>query len=562
MNGSSNSAGDGEEIILPPLKKHGLPLFLFRLIRVVFTFFSFDVCLLFPILLILIIAVIGLIVYLATWQIQGIVGCAVAGAVAFAIIMLWLSWARNFPAVPDEKDVARIPVCGSSIDEWPRAPNAPIRGELVAAGGSWFRDSDGRRLLLRGINLAATKLPSSPPKQRVTYLQDDQFYSKGSRGVSFVGRPFPLEEQDLHLGRLRAAGYTCLRFLITWEAVEHDGPGIYDEDYLAYLKAVVERCGDLGICVFIDTHQDVWSRWTGGDGAPSWTLEKVGFALEKLDAAGAAVTEQYSTAAATDYPEMVWNSNNARIAAGTMWTLFFAGNDFAPKTLIDGKEPVQDYLQRHFFAALGKVAEALRDCKNVIGFDILNEPSVGFVGVQDMRDVGPNVFFLGWRVDTWSAIKLGAGETCSVDYFSKPMWIDGKRELNTNKVCAWEKGPNSCVWHENGVWKMGPVSKRPTLLKPNYFAFNPRTGNEIDFLKDYGIPFYLAAAKSIRAHIPDAIIFIEPILDMTDPSLLQKPVLNATEVGAGFVWAPHPPRQPHRWEVLVPFYFLFVHHGF
>lgn len=178
--------------------------------------------------------------------------------------------------------------------------------------------------------------------------------------------------------------------------------------------------------------------------------------MDQLDASEAAVTHQHWTKTKEEhFPKMVWNSNNARLAAGTMWTLFFAGNDFAPKTHIDGV-PVQEYLQSHFLAMMGKVAETLKDESNVVGFDILNEPSVGFVGVQDVRDIGPvsrtlsvcqqsstrflthvavllacqNKYYVGARVDVWSAMKMGVGETCSVDYFCSFMHIDGKRELN------------------------------------------------------------------------------------------------------------------------------------
>jgi len=235
---------------------------------------------------------------------------------------------------------------------------------------------------------------------------------------------------------------------------------------------------------------------------------------------------------------VVWNSNNARLAAGTMWTLFFAGNDFAPKTIIDG-EPVQQYLQGHFCAAMAKVAETLVNEPNVVGFDILNEPSVGFVGVQDARDIGPNNYYVGWRVDPWSAMKMGAGETCEVEYFASFMFLDGKRELNTEQVCAWRDGPTSCVWRENDVWEMSKSTGKPRLLQPRYFATNPRTGDSIDFLKDYGIPFWRLAAEAIRTHIPHAIIYAEPILDMTNPSKEHKPILTADDVGAGFVWASH-----------------------
>jgi hypothetical protein len=75
-----------------------------------------------------------------------------------------------------------------------------------------------------------------PTKPNGASWNKDGFYNVGKGDVSFVGRPFPLTEADEHLQRLRAWGYTFLRFLITWEAVEHDGPGQYDEEYLEYLK--------------------------------------------------------------------------------------------------------------------------------------------------------------------------------------------------------------------------------------------------------------------------------------------------------------------------------------
>jgi hypothetical protein len=91
-----------------------------------------------------------------------------------------------------------------------------------------------------------------------------------TKRVDFVGRPLALEEADEHLGRLRSWGMTFLRFLVTWEAVEHEGPGIYDQAFLDYLLAIIRKCADHELSVFIDPHQDVWSRWTGGDGAPAW----------------------------------------------------------------------------------------------------------------------------------------------------------------------------------------------------------------------------------------------------------------------------------------------------
>src|SRR6185369_2818941 len=123
---------------------------------------------------------------------------------------------------------------------------------MMKTDGIWFKDEQGRALILRGANLGgSTKVPYTP--NGATYRKDG-FYDH--RKVSFVGRPFPLDEADEHLKRLQAWGMTFLRFLITWEAIEHAGPGQYDEAYLDYVTAVVKKAADHGIELFIDPHQD------------------------------------------------------------------------------------------------------------------------------------------------------------------------------------------------------------------------------------------------------------------------------------------------------------------
>ncbi len=153
---------------------------------------------------------------------------------------------------------------------------------MLRVDGPWFKDEDGRTLLLRGVNLGgSSKVPATP--DGATYRREGFF---DHRGASFVGRPFPLREADEHFARLRSWGFTFLRFLVTWEAIEHAGPGVYDHDYLDYVYAVVKRAGEHGIDVFVDPHQDVWSRFSGGDGAPGWTFEAIGMDVTRFAAAG------------------------------------------------------------------------------------------------------------------------------------------------------------------------------------------------------------------------------------------------------------------------------------
>jgi hypothetical protein len=133
---------------------------------------------------------------------------------------------------------------------------------MIRVDRSRFLDECGRTLILRGVNLGgSSKVPAQP--DGATYRRDD---FSDHRNVSFVGRPFPLTEADEHLSRLRAWGLTFLRLLVPWEAVEHSGPGVYDEEYLDYLQRLAAKAADHGFCLFIDPHQDVWSRMSGGVG--------------------------------------------------------------------------------------------------------------------------------------------------------------------------------------------------------------------------------------------------------------------------------------------------------
>jgi hypothetical protein len=175
----------------------------------------------------------------------------------------------------------------------------------------------GRTILLRGVNLSGSaKTPPSAPTHKVLSLRSPEH-------VSFVGRPFPLEQAEEHFARLRAFGMHFLRFVITWESIEHEGPGKYDQEYLETLHKLVRKADEYGLLVWIDPHQDVWSRFTGGDGAPGWTLESVGFDIGNLHATGAAFVHQ---AQGGKLPGLIWPSNATKLGAGTMFALFFAGD--------------------------------------------------------------------------------------------------------------------------------------------------------------------------------------------------------------------------------------------
>jgi hypothetical protein len=376
--------------------------------------------------------------------------------------------------------------------------------------GAYFKDEQGRILHLRGVNLSgSTKLTVVP--DGATHLREGFF---DHQHVSFVGRPFPLEEADEHFTRLRQWGLTFLRFLVSWEAIEHEAPGVYDTAYLDYMQAVVEKAGEYGFTLFIDPHQDVWSRFSGGDGAPGWTLEKVGLDMRHFHQTGAAIVHQTW---GDPFPRMIWASNYAKLATATMFTLFFGGNDFAPKTQIDGV-PVQEFLQGHFIGAMQQVVKRLKGMPHVIGYDTLNEPSHGFIGFQNIA-TNETTLDVGHTPTPYQSMRLGMGYTEDV-----PVWTltpagpvrVGHEVLNQEGVRAWLEGYQD-IWLENGAWNINDEGT-PYLLRPDYFAHVD--GRKVDFARDYLMPFANRYAKAIREIDPDAIIFFEVDAmhpDMTPP---------------------------------------------
>jgi hypothetical protein len=365
--------------------------------------------------------------------------------------------------------------------------------------GSWFKDDQGRTLILRGVNLGgSTKVPFRP--NGATHIREG-FYDH--RNVSFVGRPFPLEEADEHSSRLRAWGFTFLRLLVTWEAVEHAGPGTYDEEYLDYLYEIAQKAVEHGISLFIDPHQDAWSRMSGGDGAPGWTFEVIGMDVARFSETGAAIIHSVH---GDPFPRMIWPTNYTKLAAATMFTLFFGGNDFAPRTKVDG-EPVQEFLQRHYINAIKQIAQRLKDVPNVVGYDTLNEPSPGFIGWADLNATG-GMLRLGESPTPFQAMLLGAGfpqEAEVWDIGITGFKLRGHRLVNSNRARAWRRW-RACIWRENGVWDLD-ADNTPHLLRPDYFTqIGDRT---VDFTNDYLRPFANRYAREIRSVDSDAIIFVE-----------------------------------------------------
>ncbi|WP_260582455.1 cellulase family glycosylhydrolase [Sphingopyxis sp. PET50] len=335
-----------------------------------------------------------------------------------------------------------------------------------------------------------------------------------------MAKPFPLGEADAHLARIARWGFNCLRLLVTWEAIEHEGPGRYDAAYLDYVAAVARRAEAHGFVLFIDMHQDVWSRMTGGDGAPGWVFGKLGLDFTRFDAAGAANVMQYrydpagAEARQEDaYPMMSWARNYRLPANGLIWTAFFAGALLTPEWRIDG-ENVQHYLQRHYLGAMAALAERLTGNPAVIGFDTLNEPSPGWIGqamsapqLAATREA-PIPVRAGPCWTPFAALQAASGRAVTLPVLAPgadgAMEIAGEEVANPGGVSIWVPGAAD-PYAVAGAWTGAGEEAR--VLDEDFFRIVD--GRAIDPDTDLLLPFFQRIADTLRAIDPDWLLFAE-----------------------------------------------------
>lgn len=383
----------------------------------------------------------------------------------------------------------------------------------LRVSGPLFLDAHGRQVMLRGVNLGGDcKVPwPGGGTENPSDFSDH-------RAVNFVGRPFPLEEADEHLARIAGWGFNTLRLLTTWEAVEHAGPGQYDAAYLDYLAVVAAKAGEHGLYAFIDFHQDVWARMSGGDGAPGWTFEAAGLDFTRFHASETALVMQnaydYADPAVeqTAYPRMIWSSNYRRPANGVMWSLFWGGAFFTPGFQGPDGRNIQDLLQGSYLGALKAVADRVAHLPNVIGFDSLNEPGFGWFGqdltYRHMERTAENRIppAEGPALSILDQLSMLAGLPTPVPVLARrpdgALAVVGERVMNPNGVRAWI---GDCPFEAAGVYRIEDGRALPVRQD----AFSHSDGLPLGLSDNAYGPFFKRVANTMREANPDWALFAE-----------------------------------------------------
>ncbi len=428
-------------------------------------------------------------------------------------------------------------------------PFQPLPLTRLHTDRTYLRDGHGRYVAFHGVNVSgSTKLP----------------FAVDAGGVpTYVGKPFPLAEADWQFALLRELGFDSIRLLVIWEGIEPGGRGLYDQAYLAYLRAIVQKAGEYGLHVLVDMHQDMFSRHlrvqynrtpsygepgslentllalvpdeeTGqyndavqGDGAPRWAVQAClqekdmrsprwgtprilsgldEAELRNLWALYRRLTGQadggpeepipewlvyfllglpgpFSVAETTDMlPFTHWGTAHAlSLDVARAYGCLFAGNVLYPRLEVDGV-PVQDYLQSAYAGAWAQVAAQMKDLPNVIGYDLMNEPSGNFLVLTAVAAV----------------IQSGLP--------------DSARALLVDLLGA-ETGEQ--LYQALLALKLLPPDTLPETLRAwglEGLDVLAALGLNTGFSENHLRPFYERVAAAILAEDPDAIIWIEAAL--------------------------------------------------
>ncbi len=176
------------------------------------------------------------------------------------------------------------------------------------------------------------------------------------------------------------------------------------------------------------------------------------------------------------------------------WAALFAGKDVFPRLSPDGKNNIQEYLQSAYERMWGEVAKAVAGIPNVIGYDIMNEPSGFFLFMSIIAaylQTGSKEGIIN-IIDTIFGDRKFAEDLVDI-LIGIGILPDVKPETKEQEMKLW------------GFDKANLLS----ILGLNY-----------GFDRNYIMPFHERMGKAILQNDPDAIIFVEPTISSIENLLL------------------------------------------
>eukprot|EP00928_Gymnodinium_smaydae_P079716 TRINITY_DN63575_c0_g1_i1.p1 TRINITY_DN63575_c0_g1~~TRINITY_DN63575_c0_g1_i1.p1 ORF type:complete len:516 (-),score=85.19 TRINITY_DN63575_c0_g1_i1:191-1738(-) len=215
-----------------------------------------------------------------------------------------------------------------------------------------FVDEDGRERLFHGVNAVMKGFPWLPQ-------------------LHGFDPEMSLSEVDMEM--LSNLGFNVIRLGLMWPGVEPE-QGVVNQTYLREMQSLVDRLASYGIYAYLDGHQDLLSEKMCGEGFPLWavnitpgtaafpkrgSLDIVTSAF-KLDENGVPEPGQ----CVSMQPGSAWTKYNTAAAVLDVYT-----------QLYDPHSALQNAFVDHWKT----VGKTFRTSKNLLGYDVLNEPQVSYL---------------------------------------------------------------------------------------------------------------------------------------------------------------------------------------
>lgn len=262
--------------------------------------------------------------------------------------------------------------------ENPDSPS-PAQAVLTAKRGAepGIYDQQGRFVILRGVNynVLGDYWHANPDIPATTQHHEEQF-------------------------RIMASyGFNCIRLLFNWSLLEPER-GQHNQAYIQTIGRVIEDAKKHGIYVMLDLHQDSYSKYIfstpadscernqkGWDGAPRWAIYTD----------GASVCSDDGTREGVPAVVHAWQN---------LW---------------DNTEGIQDNLIESWKVLIA----ALGNHDNVIGYDLINEPSLGHSSFPDQQRKLSN--FYGKLVRAIRDTERSHQQTEKIVFFEPAVTFNGQQ---------------------------------------------------------------------------------------------------------------------------------------
>ena len=229
-----------------------------------------------------------------------------------------------------------------------------IQSISIDSTKNFLLDNEGRPMILHGVNVVV-KLPPYIPNTE-----------KFDPAMSF-------SDEDISI--LKKLGINFIRLGFIWEALEKK-EGEYDYEYLNKMSEIVDKLEKNDFYVLIDTHQDMFSRTLCGEGAPTFYANKL--TIERKCESNLLSRFFKLVTACIPLSDYNWNydEQGLPLIEDCKNKGLFMDYHRSPElaSIYDSFYKNENGVLDAFTEYWAVLAEKFKGRKNVIGFDIWNEP--------------------------------------------------------------------------------------------------------------------------------------------------------------------------------------------